>query len=70
MNTLKLVENCKSLTFIHGRDYLNVECRDENGGYITTLKDVDADYFLYHFEYGQNVSENETDIKRFLRGLI
>ena len=69
VNKTSLMNNAKFLTFIHGRQ-TNVIINDIEGHFIAKIEDVDPDYFLNHFDYGQDVCEDETQIKRFLSELF
>lgn len=59
MTTIKeILERVQDLSFDHNRCSVDVHAFDSKNSKLITAREVNADLFLAHFDYGQTISDN------------
>jgi hypothetical protein len=64
------ISKTKEITFHHNKNTVDCVLWDEENEHFCKIKDVDADIFLAHFDYGQGMSDDKNQIDVFLNEVL
>lgn len=70
MTTEQILEKTQDLFFSHNRESVDVSAFDNENERLITAKNVSADLFLEHFEYGQTISDDREKNVEFLKLIL
>mgnify|MGYP001549931341 CR=1 FL=1 len=70
MTTKEIIENVQDLSFSHNRETVDVHVFDKEDSRLITARNISADLFLAHFDYGTTISDDREKNVEFLKLIL